>query len=62
MTYNGTTLYTAKDGEWRVGVRTQTGAVAITDPNKYASEASAFLAAKQAHEAKPFMSYSVVRA
>ncbi len=56
------TAFTALDGKWRVAVLLGNGAqYAITDPNKYASEAAATIAAKQAAYSKLSLSYVVVR-
>lgn len=55
------TFHTAPNGEWRVAVRLADDRVSITDPYKYANEATATLAAIAAHRAKPFMNYVAVR-
>lgn len=56
------TIYTAADGIWRVAIRLNNGQHCITDPTKYASEASATLAAIRSHHAKPSLNYMAVRA
>lgn len=53
---------TAANGAWRVAVLLADDRVCVTDPSKYASEASATLAAIAAHNAKPFINYVAVRA
>jgi uncharacterized protein YegP (UPF0339 family) len=58
--FNGHILYTAPDGKWRVAVLLKNNQTAITDPSKYASQASATLAALAAKHAKPFMDFIVV--
>lgn len=62
MAHQGHRIFTAANGNWRVGVLASDGQVYITDPDRYASEATATLAAIRAHAAKPFMNYTVVRA
>mgnify|MGYP000930807707 CR=1 FL=1 len=56
------THYTTQNGEWRVAVLLDDDRICITDPAKYASEATATLAAIAAHHAKPFMNYVAVKA
>lgn len=54
-------FHTSLNGAWRVAVRLDDDRVCITDPSKYANEATATLAAIAAHNAKPFMNYVAVR-
>jgi hypothetical protein len=58
---NGCKIYTDQKGEWRVAVLLSSGAVAVTDPQKYSNEASAFLSAKRQHHDKPFLNFVAVR-
>lgn len=62
MTFQGHQLFTIKNGQFRVAALLANGSSAVTDPNRYASEASATLAAKKAHFEKPFINYVVVQA
>lgn len=62
MTFNGHTIFEAKDGAWMVGVAMADGSIAITNSTRYASEATATLEAKRRHYEKPFMNFAVVRA
>lgn len=55
-------FHTADDGNWRVAVLLADDRISITDPSKYANEATATLAAIAAHRAKPFMNFVAVRA
>jgi hypothetical protein len=61
MTFNGHTLFTDAQGQFRVAVLLRDGTTAVTDPNRYVSEATATLAAKKAHSERPHMNYVVVR-
>ena len=61
MTFQGHTLFTSPDGEFRVAILCSDGRIAISDPNQYVSEASATIAAKKAHFERPHMNYIVVR-
>lgn len=61
MTFDGHTIFTAPNGQWRVAAILSNGSTVITDPAKYASEAAATIAAKKAHYDKPFINYVVVR-
>ena len=61
MTYQGHTIFTAANGNWRVAILTTDNRTVVTDPNRYASEAAATLAAKRSHHDKPFINFIVVR-
>lgn len=57
------TIYTAKDGAWIVGTRMGNGQIAtIQGDTRYASEATATLAAIRQKQARPNMNFAVVRA
>ena len=57
------TIYTAKDGAWIVGTRLANGQIAtVKGDTRYASEATATLAAIAQKRARPHMNFAVVAA
>jgi hypothetical protein len=61
LTFQGHTVFTVSTGGFQVAVLGSDGAVYVTDKTRYASEATATLAAKAFHQQKPFMNFIVVR-
>lgn len=63
MTEYEPTIYTARDGNWMVGVRMNNDQIAtVRDGTRYANEASATMAAIKQHRERPHMNFAVVRA
>lgn len=63
MSIDGNTIFTAANGAWMVGTRMENDQIAVVRGDvRYASEASATLAAIAAKRARPHMNFAVVRA
>jgi hypothetical protein len=59
MTHNGFSIYTAKNGAWKVVTLLANGMEASYDAERFTSQATATLYALKCHEAKPQINYAV---